>query len=119
MSDKKKGRAKGSKVKSYTYKVEWKADEDGLATLESAIAFLESQKIRIGKRELIQLALEQVMTRDPETIAKLAANAVITRKNSAVEAKKLAKIAALRAAVEKAEKNLNEAQNPSKEQNND
>ena len=119
MADKKKGRVKGSKVKSYTFKVHWKADENGLATLESAIAFLESQKIRIGKRELIQLALEQVMTRDPETIAKLAANALTLRKKSAVEAKKLAKIAALRAAVEKAEKNLNEAQNPSKEQNND
>ena len=119
MTDKKKGRAKGSKVKSYTFKVHWKADENGLATLESASAFLESQKIRIGKREIVQFALEQVMTRDPETIAKLAANGVIKRKNSAVEAKKLAKIAALRAAVEKAEKNLNEAQNPSKEQNND
>lgn len=104
MAEKKKGRAKGSKIETYTYRTSWKADLDGMAALRSAQAVLKGEGTKITQQGLVDLCVQAYLSN-------LAPQKMVEAARKVLKAQAAADAAAAHAKkVEQAKKDLKAAQ---------
>jgi hypothetical protein len=89
MAEKKKGRAKGSKVESYTYRTSWKADADGMALLKKAQMDLKGAGYSTTQAHLIDLAVQHYMSKLSVEELVAVGTASLAAEHAAREAKRL------------------------------
>lgn len=88
---KKKGRAPGSKVETYTYRASWKADTDGMAALRVAQEKLKGEGYKTTQQHIVEMAVQHCLSNlSPQEMVKLSV-AALGAQRAAEEAKKLEK----------------------------
>ena len=94
---KKKGRAKGSKVESYTYRTKWKADADGMAALRVAQEKLKAKGYKVTQQKIVDLCVQAFLEKlSPQAMVKSVSEQVKATKAAQAAAEREAMIAALK-----------------------
>lgn len=110
-----KGRAKGTKVESYTFSkgVQWKAGPDGLAALATAQEVLKgNNQIKLTRNRVVQLLVQNYLDNlSPQKMVKIIKAEVAEEVRAADDAKRAEKLEEAVKAAAKANEALAKLQN--------
>ena len=101
---KKKGREKGSKVESYTYRTQWKADADGMAALRVAQEKLRAEGTKLTQKEIIDLCCQIYFEgASPQAMVKAVTKRLAAEKVAQANAERAARLEKLKKQQEQLE----------------
>jgi ABC-type siderophore export system fused ATPase/permease subunit len=100
MSEKKKskakGRTKGTKVESYTFRTSWTADANGMAALRTAQATLGASGVKVTQKRIIDLCAQAYFAKlSPQQMTKIVTPLIAAEKAAVLAARRDKDVAAL------------------------
>jgi hypothetical protein len=112
MSEKKKskakGRTKGTKVESYTFRTSWTADANGMAALRTAQATLGASGVKVTQKRIIDLCAQAYFAKlSPQQMTKIVTPLIAAEEAAVLAARRDKKLAAANEALRLAQEQVN------------